>query len=518
MARRKGREHRGESADALPGPPLGSSESRAPRSSTRWIIVAVLAAVVALAVYWGYTRTRSIDRTASLPALPELSKEPPVLRAHLTEADGAVRTQPASVDAVAALCLAYHADMFYEQARQCYALAEEMDGASWRWVYLQALAQGEAANSEALVDGLRRVTNLAPDFSPAWWRLGDAEFKARRYDRAAEAWQRVLSLPAPAPASPPPANAGSPGRVPVAPMAAYAILGLARLALIQGDADRARAMLEDVTASAPRFGPAFRLLGDAYSVLKRPEEAARAIRRADRSPAYDPYVDPTMETLVLASRNATFLLQQAASSDVSTNGVWREFLIRRALEFDPTNTDALSELGTLLRVLQRYEEALEQFEGYRRLVPDDVQVFIDIGRCLTGLGRFAEAEQALRRALEDFDDGNTRYALALALDRSGRLAEAVVEYRRALERNPNHGDALNNLGVAFVRQGQLDLAARQFERLVAADPDNADAHTNLGVVFLTQGARDLASREFKAALSLSPDHALARQGLKKVEQ
>jgi tetratricopeptide (TPR) repeat protein len=276
-------------------------------------------------------------------------------------------------------------------------------------------------------------------------------------------------------------------------------------------------LLEGVTAKAPGFGPAFKLLGDAYTALGRTEEATRALRIADRSPAYDPYIDPLTDALVRESRNATFLLQQAAATDVSTNAAWREHLIRRALEFDQSNHDALVELATLLRVLRRYDEALAVLERYRALVPDDFHAQADIGRCLSGLQRFAEAETVLRRALEGVDDANTRYDLGLVLDRVGRVTEAMAEYRRALDHNPNHGDALNNLGIAFARQGNFVMATRQFERLAAADPSNANAHTNLGAMLLSQGARDRAAREFGIALSINPDHRLAQEGLQRLE-
>ena len=480
-----------------------------------WRFWAAITLAGAAAVYVGVSEARQAASAARLPALPDLSRQPPALRAHVTEADRAARAHPTSAEAVGALCLAYHADLLYDQAERCYAVAEQLSGFAWRWTYYRALAQGARGDADGLAAGLRRVVARAPRFSPAWWQLGEMEFKAGRDNRADEAWRRVLALPEPARPAP---SAGSPARLAVAPISAYATLGLARLAMAQGHADRAREMLEKTTATAPRFGPAFRLLGSAYAALGRADEAARAVRMADRSPAYDPYVDPMIDDLVRESRSSTFLLQQAASADVSTNGAWREYLIRRALEFDPDNTDALYELASLLRILRRYDEALPLLDRYHRLVPGDFQALADTGRCLSGLQRFAEAEGVLRRALEGSDDANTRFDLGLVLDRVGRFAESVAEYQRALDRNPNHRDALNNLGVAFARQGRLKEAARQFEHLAAIEPDNADAHTNLGVVFLTEGARDLAAREFRAALQLSPDHALAREGLRKVER
>ena len=361
---------------------------------------------------------------------------------------------------------------------------------------------------------MRRVTAAAPDFGPAWWRLGEAEFKAGRYEGAAEAWRRTRTLPEPARGDSPGAQAGRP---PAVPLSAYGALGLARVALVQGDAARAAGLLEDVTATAPGFGPAFRLLGDAYATLNRAEDSARAVRTAARLPRYAPYPDPLSEILERESRSTTFLLQQAAAADLTTDAPRRERLIRRALEVDPDHAVALAELATQFRVLRRYDEALELLERRRRRRPDDFGVLADMGRCLSGLRRYDEAEQMLRRALEGLDNAPTRYELGRVLDRAGRLSEAVAEYRLALDRNPNHVGALNNLGAALAGQGRTDEAIRSFERLIAVDPENADARANLGLAFAAAGAPTRAAASFREALQLDPDHEGARDGLRDVQ-
>jgi tetratricopeptide (TPR) repeat protein len=487
----------------------GSSVAR----GRSWLLWAAITVVVGTLIYVGVTEARQAAYAARLPLLPELSDEPPAVRDHLTEADRVARADPTSDGHVGALGLAYHADMFYDQAERCYQLAENLSGFAWRWTYYRALVQGERGDADGLAAGLRGVVAAAPDFGPAWWRLGEAEFKAVRHDRAEEAWRRALALPEPTEA-----RAGSTPRVASAPISAYAALGLARLALLRGEAERARAMLEAVIAKAPGFGPAFRVLGNAYDALGRVADGERAVRIADRLPAYEPYVDPMIEALIRESRSTTFLLRQAATADLTRNAAWREYLARRALEFDPEHPDVLYELGTMYRVLGRYDEALDLLQRHRRLVPDDFQVLADIGRCLAGLQRFVEAESVLRRALEGLDDANTRYALGFVLDQAGRLVAAVAEYQRALDRDPNHLDALNNLGVALVRQGRLDEAARQFERALVINPESADTRTNLGVVFLAQKDHERAAREFRAALHLNPEHARARDGLRAVQR
>lgn len=449
-----------------------------------------------------------------LPPLPDLSARTEAVRTHLTAADRAARAGPRSPAAIGALGLAYHADLYYDRAVRSYALAEALDPGDWKWTYYRALAHASRGDAERARLALRAVVDEAADSGPAWWRLGDAEFKAGRGEEAARAWRRVTQLPEPA--TPP--GVAAAGHAPLAPLAAYAAFGLARLALGDDDPAQAVDLLEDATAAAPRFGPAFRLLGDAYAALGRDADAVRARRRAARSPRHAPYLDPLFHELIAESRSAAFLLQQASTADLTTNAAWREHLVRRAIALEPDNADALFDLATMLRVLRRYDEALELLERHRRLFPGDPRVVADIGRCLSGLRRYAEAEPVLRQALEGLDTAETRYDLALVLDRGGRLDEAIAEYERALDRNPNHVDSLINLGVVQARRGLIRQAASLFERAVAIDPDHADAHVNLGALLLARGARDAASRAFRAALDIDPAHAGAAAGLRQVER
>lgn len=483
---------------------------RTERAGSRrlWLIaVAVLAVASTVAVVWvGVSAWRRSAALATLPALPDLSRHPAALREHLAAADRAARSAGASVDTLGALCRAYHADLFYDEAVRCYRVVERLDSPTWRWTHARALAHMARGDDEAGTTALRRVVAEVPDFSPALWQLGEVAFKSGRREEARTAWERAASAPEP---TRPAAPASEPTRGILAPIAAYATLGLARLAMAEGQADRARSLLEAATTRSPRFGPAFRLLGSAYAASDRPEDANRAIRQADRLPPIDPYVDPLYETLARESRSATFLLQQASTADPSTQGAWREHLVRRALEYDPTNSDALFELASLLRALERFDEALRLLQDYNRRVPGDFQAVAAIGRNLSGLQRFAEAEGVLRRALTGADDANTRYDLGVVLDRLGRVPEAIAEYERVVKRNPSHRDALNNLGVDLSRVGRLGDAAVRFEQVLRVDPDDVNALVNLGLVRAAAGQHAVADEHFRKALALDPQNARA---------
>jgi tetratricopeptide (TPR) repeat protein len=474
------------------------------------VVTAVGLAIVAAAVAGGWAWTTSRARS-TLPALPDLTGRPPALAAHLREADEAARRAPSSAEAVGRLCTAYHADQLFDQARACYARVRALDG-DWRWDYADALIDIELGGTPDLAARLRAIGMRAPTFGPVWLRLGDAEFKAGRYDEAADAWRHVPDLPAVETS-----DHASPPHLAEVPLAAYASLGLARIDLARNDAAAARDRLERVADAAPAFGPALRLLADSYRGLGRETDAERALYRANRLPPFAPFVDPVVDALTRESRNSTLLLRVASEATLTVNAAWSEYLTRRAVEFDPGNLDAVLKLARVLRTLDRNEEALGYFQKYAAKVPGDYLALAHIGSCLSALGRYDEAETYLRRSLAGLDDATTHYNLGLLLGSTGRLADAEREYRRAIAINPAQTDARGNLPPLLVRLGRVDEAAKELRRLVAEDPENARALANLGIVLLQQGSRDEGRLYLREALRIEPRMGQAREALAQLE-
>ena len=471
----------------------------------RRVMVVAAAALAASACGW------MPGRGAALPPLPDLAGQTPAVAAHVRAAhEQAVRT-PGSAVAVGALCRAYQADLFFDAAAQCYERLATLDD-DWRRRYARALIDIELGGAEGLADRLRAVAAAAPGFAPVWLRLGDVEFKAARYDEAAEAWRRAATLPPPDPA---PASDGPP-HVAEVPISAYASLGLARVALVTGDPDGAREILERVVAATPAFGPGFRLLADSYRALGRATDAERAVYEAGRRPGFTPFADPIVDELTRESRNTTLLLRVASEATLTVNAAWSEYLARRAVEFDPGNPDAVLKLARVLRTLERNEEALGLFLKYSTMVPGDYLGLAHIGSCLSALGRHQEAEGYFRKSLAGLDDATTHYNLGLLMSETGRLADAEREYRRALTLDPAHGGARGNLGPLLARMGRTREAADELRRLVADDPGNVNALTNLGVVLMQQGRAGEARRYLEEALRLAPGMPQAIEALRAI--
>jgi tetratricopeptide (TPR) repeat protein len=410
-----------------------------------------------------------------IPRLPELGSQPSAVQAHLREAFSAAAANPSNA-AIGSYCRALHADMLLAEAEHCYGVLETRDSSAWAWSYYRILILNERGGGDDLARDLRLVAGRAPDFAPAWWRLGEAEFKRGRYGAATEAWSRAAAAPEPDRGSETPAHTVD------VPVAAYAALGLARVALAEGRATDAHRFLTTATMTGPRFGLAYRLLAETNETLGRRADAARAQAQAARLPAFAPYADPMVDALARVSHSATFLLRQASEADPETNGPWSEFLLRRALEFEPGNPDVLAKLGRVLRNLGRNDEALDAFRAYHEKVPGDFEGTAQVGSSLTELGRLEEAERFLREALTGLDDARTHYNLGVVLSGLNRSAEASAEYRRALDRDPYLVDARNNLAAQLAREGRLAEASAELERVLELEPDNARALANLRVI------------------------------------
>ena len=377
----------------------GTTNERAPSGDPSLESVrAAPSSRILLRVYPRRVKIRKSRYLSRLPPLPTFST-PAHRAAHISKTPPGCSSAPASAEAVGALGLGYHDSMFYEEADRSYAIAEEFGTGSD--VDLKESAYSIPGRTTAPCSYRRAVIRAAarPPFGArgrprarvqsGMVAGGEAEFKLGRRDAAVAASERARILPEPAPAEP---AAGRRRETPARPFGVRIARPRARGARRRRRRACAAKILEEVTATAPAFGPGMRLRGNTYAALGRGADAQRAVRRADRIPGYDPYVDPTFALLARQSRSPTFLLQQAAAADAGTNGAWREYLYRRALELDPGNTDALEELGTLLRVLRRFEEALDVLRRLEQLVPDDPRLVGDNGRCLSGSRRYGEAE------------------------------------------------------------------------------------------------------------------------------
>jgi tetratricopeptide (TPR) repeat protein len=107
--------------------------------------------------------------------------------------------------------------------------------------------------------------------------------------------------------------------------------------------------------------------------------------------------------------------------------------------------------------------------------------------------------------MTEASDTATDLDAGLAHHEAGRFAEAERLYRRFLDQEPDHPDALNLLGVMLQDTGDLAGSIAVLSRAVAADPEFPEAFANLARAQCAAGDSAAAKLSCERAIALDPD-------------
>ena len=109
----------------------------------------------------------------------------------------------------------------------------------------------------------------------------------------------------------------------------------------------------------------------------------------------------------------------------------------------------------------------------------------------------------------DLDENNATnsFDAGVAAHLRGVKAQAEAHYRHALELDPGHAEALNNLGVLLDETDRPEEAETCYRRAVSLRPDYIDALRNLGARLRDTQRWSEAEDVFRKALAFDPAHA-----------
>jgi tetratricopeptide (TPR) repeat protein len=123
----------------------------------------------------------------------------------------------------------------------------------------------------------------------------------------------------------------------------------------------------------------------------------------------------------------------------------------------------------------------------------------------------AEAVVEFKKAL-DLAPNSVREKLnyGLALLRAGKIPEGVAELKDVQRRDPKLPHTWFNLGIYYKKSGDSDAATAQFERMIQLVPNEAIPHYQLGTLYKLEGKTAEAQTQFELAEKLDPQLAAAR--------
>ena len=154
-------------------------------------------------------------------------------------------------------------------------------------------------------------------------------------------------------------------------------------------------------------------------------------------------------------------------------------LIREALAALPDHSSAWNNLGNVLLLAGRGEEAAEAYEqAVRHGGPGDeaVRALNNLGVLHRKLHALDKSELALRRALDlSADFADAWYNLSITLIQMGRVPEGLLAHSKAVALWPEDAQPRQEVIRALIRLGENERAAKLLREWLAEDPGNAVA-------------------------------------------
>jgi len=177
--------------------------------------------------------------------------------------------------------------------------------------------------------------------------------------------------------------------------------------------------------------------------------------------------------------------------------------------------DAAYRAGLAALARQDLVTAQTDFEKVVRLTPHAEEGHSALGTVLIGLGRTKEGIRELETALAiKPTDSNARMNLAIAYQQIGSSAKAIplfaeLEENARLRKKALPLPVLSAYARALAATGKLTQAAIKMKAALQSDPRNAELHDELGSIYAQQKDWHAAQQEFATAVQLSPEMPVA---------
>jgi tetratricopeptide (TPR) repeat protein len=188
----------------------------------------------------------------------------------------------------------------------------------------------------------------------------------------------------------------------------------------------------------------------------------------------------------------------------------------RGMPFDPNNPFIAYHQGWAFDQLGRWEQALAAWKRYLVLYPDDIGARAFLAGEYSALGQMDAARRetaqiGLAVAIGPDSAYGHRF-LAMAMNATGRPAEALAAAESAIRLNPSSGPLppypLCEQGRAYTQLGRWEEAVRSLNACLKRHPDQVGPHVDLAVDYVELGQEDAAQAEVAEIPRLNPQFSL----------
>ena len=186
----------------------------------------------------------------------------------------------------------------------------------------------------------------------------------------------------------------------------------------------------------------------------------------------------------------------------------RRFL-EKAVELDPTFAEAYLYLSLAHQMLGNYKERDETYEKARSFsesAPIKERLYIE-----AFYARDIEKDrEKYFRILKQMEQKYSKekkiyYSLGLEYKERGLFKEAINEFQKTLQLDPEYGSALNEIAYTYANLNNFEKAIEYFENYVAVSPGDANPFDSMAELYFIMGKLEEAIEYFEKTLEIKPD-------------
>ena len=224
-----------------------------------------------------------------------------------------------------------------------------------------------------------------------------------------------------------------------------------------------------------------------------------------------------------ANRVMSRRAQAAAQRDAGNTAydkkdyVEAERLYKKAIELDPSDSDAYNNLGVLnYKHKKDYVEAERLYRKAIELDPNNSGVYLNFGNLNSDVKKdYVEAERLYKKAIElaPSDSGAYNNLGILNYNIKKDYVEAERLFRKTIELAPSESRVYTNLGMLHynIKKDYVE-AERLYKKAIELDPNKSLYHADLALALLQQEKREAAVKEARRAQELGlKDHPVYKE-------
>jgi len=167
------------------------------------------------------------------------------------------------------------------------------------------------------------------------------------------------------------------------------------------------------------------------------------------------------------------------------------------------------EAGDYEEAIRRFTSALAGGEWVEDIIGQDV-LFFYRGTAQAFLSQYEQAIADFDRAIQlDPQDAKAYSNRGAAYADLGQYEQAIADFDQAIQINPQYAEVYTNRGAAYAGLGQYEQAITDYDRAIQLDPQYAEAYYNRGVAYADLSRYEQAIADYDRAIQINPQDAEA---------